>query len=1030
MKWLNMEHFKNPPAADRGTPFYAWNSEIEETVLKEHLDVFKEMGMGGCCIHSRIGLATEYLGEDFMRLVRFCVEENKKHGMRTLLYDEDKWPSGSGGGRSAADEKYRNRYLLFSKNQYEDGAFKREKTPETRLVLDGKIQRVATYEVVRTDGYLSSYRRLDMRSSEASDLWYAYIVIAGSSPWFNQGYYLDTLNQEAVKEFLKVSYEPYARELQEEFAQSIEAIFTDEPQFSLKESFMSSDGAAEVGIPYTSGFEEIFRERYGVSFLDHLPELLWEPEEQGQYQIRYQYHDCIAECFCSAYMDTIYNWCSNHSLLLTGHVMNEPTLDSQSRTVGEAMRTYRSFHIPGIDILAWRMEYNTVKQAQSAVHQYGRKELTSELYGATNWDFDFRGHKAMGDWQTALGVTNRVHHLSWYSMNGEAKRDYPAPIDSHSPWYREYIQMETYFARIRSAMIRGKPVVHIGVIHPVESYWISLGPEDKTAAFRTVLEKQFASLTEWLLFASLDFDFIAESSIPSLYKGSNKGNLRFGEMEYQVILLPPLRTIRKTTLDMLEEYRKNGGRIICAGAVPSMVDGKQKDIHTLYGKEITPIDFLKEEIINSLVSYREIEILELNGSGCNDYFYQLREDKNERMLFLAKGKAEPAQEHMGVRDLVIVLKGRYSCRFPDPKTGEYKEISWKICGDETKVFWRCYSQDSLLIHLTKATADLVNISVTPNRAIVYSKSVQEQVEYRLEEPNVLVLDQPEYALDSERWEECEEILRIDDKIRNRLHYPLRTESSVQPWAVSEETKITHLVSLRYTIYSETMGIPAAVVIEGTPSVVLWNGQNITTKKTGWYVDRCNEIWDVGTLRKGENTLVLQVPFGEKTNLECSYLLGEFGVVVVGKDVIVTDKPKMISFHDITKQGFAFYGGNIDYMLELDLPEGELEVCIPRYRSALLKVILDEKLEAPIVEASIVEAPFLAKLGKIEKGFHTLRIVSFGNRFNTFGQLHNARQEDYYGPYTWRTKGDGWSYEYKLRPAGILNPPEIYVRRER
>lgn len=61
-------------------------------------------------------------------------------------------------------------------------------------------------------------------------------------------------------------------------------------------------------------------------------------------------------------------------------------------------------------------ELNTAKQAQSAVHQYGREGMLSELYGVTGWEFDFRGHKLAGDWQAALGVTVRVHHLTWTSM--------------------------------------------------------------------------------------------------------------------------------------------------------------------------------------------------------------------------------------------------------------------------------------------------------------------------------------------------------------------------------------------------------------------------------------------------------------------------------------------------------------------------------------------------------------------------------------------------------------------------------------
>lgn len=90
--------------------------------------------------------------------------------------------------------------------------------------------------------------------------------------------------------------------------------------------------------------------------------------------------------------------------------------------------------IPGVDMLCdWR-EYNTVKQCVSVARQYGRSAVACEIYGVTNWTFSFKGYKGSGDWQAALGITHRVHHLSWLAMNGEAKRDYPAAIGYQSPW--------------------------------------------------------------------------------------------------------------------------------------------------------------------------------------------------------------------------------------------------------------------------------------------------------------------------------------------------------------------------------------------------------------------------------------------------------------------------------------------------------------------------------------------------------------------------------------------------------------------
>ena len=178
--------------------------------------------------------------------------------------------------------------------------------------------------------------------------------------------------------------------------------------------------------------------------------------------------------------------------------------------------------------------------------------MTSELYGVTGWDFDFRGHKFQGDWQAALGVTLRVPHLSWVSMKGSAKRDYPASIGYQSSWFREYRFIEDHFARVNAAMTRGVPEVRVAVIHPIESAWITEGVREHTALAGSALNECFQDLVQWLLRGQIDFDLVSESLLPELYDGKAEG-FCVGRMRYQTVLVPPLVTVRSTTLKALED---------------------------------------------------------------------------------------------------------------------------------------------------------------------------------------------------------------------------------------------------------------------------------------------------------------------------------------------------------------------------------------------------------------------------------------------------------------------------------------------
>ena len=395
---LSQQLFAQPTSEYRAAPFWAWNCRLDEATLKEQIDVFERMGMGGFFMHVRTGLETPYMNEDFMRCIRACVEKAKSNQMLAYLYDEDRWPSGAAGGKVTQEEAFRARYLLFTPKPQEEGLF------------------LGAYAVsLDADSCLAEYHAV---SGEETADWYAYRMCEPGRDRFNGNSYVDTLNPRAIERFIEITHERYREEVGADFGGAVPAIFTDEPQFTRKRQLKFARDKADVWLPWTDDLPETFRAATGLDLVAHLPELIWELPGGQVSEIRYHYHDHVAERFAAAFADTCGAWCDKHHLPLTGHMMEEPSLMSQTCSLGEAMRSYRSFGIPGIDMLCDNREYTTAKQCQSAVHQYGREAMLSELDGVTGWDFDFRGHKLQGDWQAALGVTLRVPHLSWMSMAG------------------------------------------------------------------------------------------------------------------------------------------------------------------------------------------------------------------------------------------------------------------------------------------------------------------------------------------------------------------------------------------------------------------------------------------------------------------------------------------------------------------------------------------------------------------------------------------------------------------------------------
>lgn len=1015
-KSLSKELFENPTSEYRGTPFWAWNSALEQEELNRQIEVFKEMGLGGFHMHVRTGLKTTYLSDEFMSLIKGCVDKAKDEKMLAWLYDEDRWPSGAAGGLVTKDEKYRSRYLLFT--PFKEAEAKEGFEVSAGRANNGTLQ--ACYDVVLDEnGFLSSYRKIEEDDEAVGTKWYAFIETQTPSGWFNNQTYLDTLNKEAVDRFVEVTHERYKEVTGDEFDKTIPAIFTDEPQFVHKSTLNNSFDKMDIILPWTDKIRELYGEKYDVDVFETLPELFWDLPNGKASIHRYRYHDFISELFTESFADNVGGWCRENGIALTGHVMDETCLQSQCASLGEAMRCYRGFDIPGIDMLCNWHEFATAKQAQSAVHQYGREGMLSELYGVTAWDCDFRTYKHSGDWQAALGVTVRVPHLSWYAMGGEAKRDYPASIHYQSPWYKKYSVVENHFARLNTALTRGKPVVKVAVVHPIESYWLHWGANDKSAVFRESLDERFSDIISWLLDGSIDFDFISESLLPELCeKGTNP--LKVGAMEYDAVVVPGCETLRSTTLERLAAFRDNGGKLIFMGDAPHLCDAIESDEGVKLFQRSEKIDFSRASLLRTLEDNRTVTIRYARGNLTDNLIYQLRQDNDCRWLFVCHDSEPRNKDFDNGKDINIFIKGEYTAELYDTQSGEVKPLDVWYLNGETVIARKLYGYDSILICLKEGKSEPKKCG-NENKPIE-GRSVSGLVDYSLASENVLVLDMAEYKLsgDSE-FNPCEEVLRLDNICREKHGLTKRCLNAAQPWVIGDVPPVDKL-TLRYTFNSEIDYSGAYLALEDVSKVerLVFNGKELSAQSCGNYIDISIFKVKLSDIVKGTNTLEVTYVYGEKTDIESMFVLGDFGVRLNGTEKTIVPLPEKLGFGDITAQGLPFYGDNITYKFKANSQNGKMDICASWYRGAMISVRVDG-----IEKGDIIYPPYVLSVDGLADGEHDVEMTLYTHRYNMFGPLHLVDEtERWHGPNAWRSSKSNWCYEYVLRRVGILAAPKI------
>ena len=1032
--WLK-NVFTNPGSAYRAKPFWAWNSRLEPQELRRQIRIMKHMGMGGFFMHSRVGLATPYLAPEWFDCVKACVDEAGKLDMEAWLYDEDRWSSGAAGGKVTKNPQYRQRELVL-RILDRPSALQWQKI--TVAAFTAQIDERTAHTVTQIPRGTRPRTLVPGQSILVFE-----VLVNACGPWYNNYTYPDTLNPAAIREFLRITHEAYRQQVGQHFGRTIPGIFTDEPNYG---AFLQNPDRS----PWTDALPAVFLRRYGYDLLPHLPEIFFDVDGRSVSQARYHFHDCVTHMFMEAFAKQIGDWCGRNNLQFTGHVLDEPRLGSQTRVVGSCLRFYEHMQAPGMDSLTehWR-EYDTAKQVSSAARQFGRKWRITEIYGCTGWDFPFAGHKAVGDWQVALGINVRCPHLAWYSMEGEAKRDYPASIFYQSPWWESYPLVENYFARVHATMTRGTEVRDLLVLHPIESMWLKYRRASATDPQVHAYDRMLIELRDNLLAANIDFDY-GDEDILARYGRVRRQELRVARAGYTTVLVPPSVTMRSSTLTLLKKFHSGGGRVIFAGEIPAYLDALPSRQVREFARQCLHVPARGPALVAAVEPARRISIADAAGKEIIPTLHLLKEDAGAFYLFVCNtsrdflhNRKNPENEPRAVeRKLAfpdVRIRGFAGCTgVPfelNPTTGavvranaRQQDAGWEIRTTLPALGSRLFVIPKRKIPVKLAAPR----QLTPARA---TRLAQTHWPVTLSEANNIAIDRPRYKIGTGAWRQADEILRVDRAVRAALGVPPRGGQMVQPWARTPTKNPRRIpVTLVYSFAARALPTGDLFIALEQPQTfrITVNGVPINpAAECGWWTDRSLRKLrlEPATLRLGNNEIRLECDYVEThPGLEIIYLLGNFGAVVTGQDVTLTKLPATLRLSDWCRQGLPFYSGSVAYgkTLQPKLRAGErLFVQIPDYRGVAVRVLVNGRLAGIAAwEPHEVEITDLVGNAPVH-----LQVEVLGHRRNSHGPFHLKQKWPIWtGPGEFGAGKDSWFDGYQRVPCGLMRAPVLAVRR--
>lgn len=886
--------FRRPGSEWRGAPFWSWNDDLDPREIRRQIRQMKRAGLGGFFMHDRIGLVTPFLGEKWMECVAAAVSEARQQKMHAWLYDEDRWPSGFGGG------------MVVRRDPSLAGRCLELVTGSARGKQVGAQLRFA---VRRENGQVTAYRKLSPggRLRTGEELQQFRVAPFVPTHWFNGLPYAANLDPRSVRAFIEVCYEPYRKRFAGEFGKTIPGIFTDEPN-------VEASAPRGQHVPWSPAMAAEFRRRRGYDLMARLPELFSGDERFAR--TRHDFWRTVAELFSEAYCKQLAQWCERNDLELTGHVLGEQEFDEEIAVVGAAMPSLRYLQRPGIDILCEQTrETLTCKQASSVAHQFGRPRTLSETYGCSGWPLSFEGQKWSGDWQTALGINTRCQHLTPYTIRGTRKRDYPPTFFYHQPWWKYFPVIEDYFARACFFTTIGEPVREVLLLHNISSGWAAA----PTGEARKRHGERLNRMAEYLL--ALHYDFDLGDEIVMARHGSVKDHqLLVGEAAYKLVVLPECDTLFSSTVELLRRFLRAGGRLIAMRPRPTRIEGREtRELDELFSHpntiQIAPKQAELEDALRVALP-RRVSIAGEAGRQVASVVYQERRHRGRTYLFLANRDRESGHH------LRIGLTGEGGVERWDLETGKTSPLAARAGHGMTAV--------ELYLPATGSAAFVLDPGKRaprrrpPCREKVREIALKDRWEARRTRENSLPLDRCQWRFAGGRWSKPMPVFVAQQELRAAMGLPdISSDKTVpQPWVrFAEPSPLPpRAIELRFEFAVDQVprkGV-ALVVESAELFAITLNGRPVPNRARGWWLDKSMDRVPLPGVRRGENELMLRCDYRDapEYELEECYLIGDFGVD--RRTDAIGREPTSIQSGDWCDQGYPYYAGNLSYGQEVNL----------------------------------------------------------------------------------------------------------------
>ena len=541
-------------------PWWFWNDDLQPDEMRRQIAEMADKGAKGIYIIPRQGLAQAYLSDAYFDCVELAIDVAAEHELQIHFLDENPYPSGTGGSEvmEGRPEFFATRleqrtydleggqvrlaldrgkvlccraYPLTASGEV-DWAGERDLIDAVGIVLPDESFNEVGLTAYNRKRYFASQPTPTLQTELPAGRWRVFvsvqIVVEDHKYW---RHFVDVMNPEAMREFLRVTHDRYAARVGQHFGSVFLSFFAD-----------------ETCPTWSACLPERFLEAYGYELIDMLP-ALQDRSHPKHIQVARNLQDLKYEIFCDTFERPVRDWCAAHGLRYS----------AEKPTVRLAQMAF--IDLPGcepghtkagspMDLLG-PINRGNARATASGAYFYGKEGSLCECYHSMGWSATLQDAKLIAEALTLMGTHCIMPHAFFYSTHAMRKHDAPPSFFFQMPYWPLFGQLT---GRI-DALGRHFEGTHIDARVLVVDPSPGLPTEEDHAAYVSLQEVLMAEHVDFL---TVDTDILKGAAIEA-------GEVVVRDIRAAMVIVPPMQDVEQELEDWLATYLQKGGRVIrCA----------------------------------------------------------------------------------------------------------------------------------------------------------------------------------------------------------------------------------------------------------------------------------------------------------------------------------------------------------------------------------------------------------------------------------------------------------------------------------